>query len=425
MGLTTTTKCGDDGWNLLAELVTPEGGAETVTRYVWGLDLSQSLQGAGGIGGLLLQDTGTKTRLYTYEANGNVGQLVDGSTGAVVAHYEYDPFGTTLTASGTAADANPFRFSTKYTDDETDLVYYGYRFYSPYLGRWLNRDFMGENGGVNLYLFNKNASMNFYDAFGLYPGAPGHGTMIPPSKSVYLINRLQEAADNQLDFEIREQLTRGIWGSLNADMTSKSRNLRRLHFIGQKGVISHSQTNKFVYTCKYGWIDHGHFFNNALGTYLSSYSALQVLSELNEIKQVITGSDSAYIPEDKISNALGRKFAQRMFWHDLPSLIVFGLKPSSFGQNITPASVFFNIAQEWEKLLKDAGAVKWGAVRGTTVEQLLKDETKSFSEYQKKNKYFSMLSGLTTGLAHTHRRVQPQWRCLCDGTVPKYEHLKF
>ena len=145
--------------------MTPESGAETVTRYVWGLDLSQSVQGAGGIGGLLLQDTGTETRLYTYEANGNVGQLVDGTTGAVVAHYAYDPFGTTLTASGTAAEANPFRFSTKYTD--TGLVYYGYRFYSPYLGRWLTRDPIGELGGWNLYGFVQNSPMNVWDELGL------------------------------------------------------------------------------------------------------------------------------------------------------------------------------------------------------------------------------------------------------------------
>ena len=156
-----------DGWNLIAELVTPVGGAETGTTYVWGLDLSQRLQGAGGIGGLLLQDTGTATRLYTYEANGNVGQLVDGTTGAVVAHYEYDPFGTTLTASGTAAAANPFRFSTKYTDTETDLLYYGYRFYSPYLGRWLTRDPIDEDGGLNLYSFVWNNPIVFFDLIGL------------------------------------------------------------------------------------------------------------------------------------------------------------------------------------------------------------------------------------------------------------------
>ena len=32
------------------------------------------------------------------------------------------------------------RFSTKYYDAETDLYYYGYRYYSPSLGRWISRD---------------------------------------------------------------------------------------------------------------------------------------------------------------------------------------------------------------------------------------------------------------------------------------------
>jgi RHS repeat-associated protein len=49
------------------------------------------------------------------------------------------------------AKANPFRFSTKYQDDETDLLYYGYRYYSPPTGRWLHRDRRAENGGLNLY----------------------------------------------------------------------------------------------------------------------------------------------------------------------------------------------------------------------------------------------------------------------------------
>ena len=177
-------------------------GAETGTTYVWGLDLSQRVQGAGGIGGLLMQEKDdaagqTRTRLYTYEANGNVGQLVDGTTGAVVAHYEYDPFGTTLTASGTAAATNPFRFLTKYTDADTTLLYYGYRFYSPYLGRWLTRDPIEEKGfylilknnlgnitkilngyienyqGIgehtdSVYTFVQNAPINYVDLYGLF-----------------------------------------------------------------------------------------------------------------------------------------------------------------------------------------------------------------------------------------------------------------
>ena len=40
--------------------------------------------------------------------------------------------------------ANPFRFSTKYFDAETGLYYYGYRYYSPNLGRWISRDPIGE-----------------------------------------------------------------------------------------------------------------------------------------------------------------------------------------------------------------------------------------------------------------------------------------
>jgi RHS repeat-associated protein len=44
------------------------------------------------------------------------------------------------------AAANPFRFSTKYQDDETDLLYYGYRYYSASMGRWMSRDPLGQPG---------------------------------------------------------------------------------------------------------------------------------------------------------------------------------------------------------------------------------------------------------------------------------------
>ncbi|MEI6782711.1 MAG: RHS repeat-associated core domain-containing protein [Verrucomicrobiota bacterium] len=50
------------------------------------------------------------------------------------------PFGEVIRATGPMAKAIPFRFSTKYQDDETDLLYYGYRYYSASTGRWLNCD---------------------------------------------------------------------------------------------------------------------------------------------------------------------------------------------------------------------------------------------------------------------------------------------
>ncbi len=156
-----------DGWNLIRETTTTDAGNST-DYYVWGLDLSGSLQGAGGIGGLLMRDTGSGSSLYLYDANGNVGQLVDAADGAIAAHYEYGSFGKLLAASGPEAAQNPFRFSTKYFDAETGLYYYGYRYYSPELGRWIHRDPIEEQGGLNLYGFVKNDGTNAWDYLGLY-----------------------------------------------------------------------------------------------------------------------------------------------------------------------------------------------------------------------------------------------------------------
>ncbi len=89
-------------------------------------------------------------------------------TGEVVASYEYDAFGRTLAQSGPMADVFPFRFSTKYYDAEADLYYYGYRYYSPELGRWLTRDPIEEDGGDNLYAFCDNCPLNFADYNGLW-----------------------------------------------------------------------------------------------------------------------------------------------------------------------------------------------------------------------------------------------------------------
>jgi RHS repeat-associated protein len=156
-----------DGWNLIKETTTADGGSSVDKYYVWGLDLSQSLQGAGGVGGLLAVIDGSLTCQYLYDANGNVGQLVDASDGSIAARYEYDPYGNLTDLGGAYANANAYRFSTKYFDSETKLYYYGYRYYSPLLGRWINRDPIGEEGGFNLYMFVQNDSIIATDSLGL------------------------------------------------------------------------------------------------------------------------------------------------------------------------------------------------------------------------------------------------------------------
>ncbi|NQU11250.1 DUF2235 domain-containing protein, partial [bacterium] len=161
-----------DGWTLLAELdalATPE--APTLLRsYLWGPDLSSTMRGAGGAGGLVavtLHQPTPKTHYAIADAGGNVTALVAADTGELSAVYEYAPYGALLRATGPAASLNPIRHASKLADLETGLAYYGHRYYSPDLGRWLSRDPLAENGGVNLYAFLGNDPVNYTDPLGL------------------------------------------------------------------------------------------------------------------------------------------------------------------------------------------------------------------------------------------------------------------
>jgi RHS repeat-associated protein len=108
-------------------------------------------------------------RAKAYDGNGNVAALVDGSTGATTARYEYGPFGEPVRVTGTMGETNPIRFSSKYTDKESGFLYYGYRFYDPAIGRWINRDPMGERGGQNLHAFVANNPLSLIDSLGDSP----------------------------------------------------------------------------------------------------------------------------------------------------------------------------------------------------------------------------------------------------------------
>jgi RHS repeat-associated protein len=169
-----------------------------VRSYVWGLDLSESMDRAGGVGGLLWVTLHTAsgpapgTHFAAYDGNGNVVALSAASDGSATACYEYGPFGEPIRVSGPAAANNPFRFSTKRTCHTTDLILYEYRVYQSSTGRWLTRDPINEPGSKclrgehpkyrvdgeliddtrvdeekNLYHFVFNDPTNLYDYLGL------------------------------------------------------------------------------------------------------------------------------------------------------------------------------------------------------------------------------------------------------------------
>lgn len=144
---------------------TAVGGSVARTMNIWGIDISETLGGAAGVGGLLSVSNGSGTFYPTFDGSGNVSEYLDRS-GGLAAHYEYSPFGETLVREGARADGFAYRFSTKAQVPGVPLYYYGSRVYSPVTGRWLNRDPMEEAGGINLYLACENAFIGYYDPVG-------------------------------------------------------------------------------------------------------------------------------------------------------------------------------------------------------------------------------------------------------------------
>lgn len=76
--------------------------------------------------------------------------------------------------------------------------YYGFRFYAPTLGRWLNRDPIGEEGGINLYQAMFNDLLSFIDPLGLDPCCPG-GKPIDCAQLSSRINRTRNSIRGAID----------------------------------------------------------------------------------------------------------------------------------------------------------------------------------------------------------------------------------
>jgi RHS repeat-associated protein len=154
------------GWQLVAELNAAANNA--VTRsYVWGPDFSDAHGSAGGAGSLLAQISGGVVTYAMPDAMGNIVGYIN-SDGSLASAVEYTAFGRAITFAGSYSNF-PIGFSGQYTDWETNLVYYGYRYYNPRHGRFINRDPSEEAGGLNLYAFCGNRAGNAFDTLGLDP----------------------------------------------------------------------------------------------------------------------------------------------------------------------------------------------------------------------------------------------------------------
>lgn len=150
-----------DGYLLVQERNSNNAVMVTYTR---GIDMSGSVHGAGGIGGLLARTDGTGSAFYHADGSGNITALINGSQN-FVARYLYNPFGKLEGKWGALADANTMQFSSMPQHD--GLTFYPFRAYEPNLQRFLNQDPIQENGGINLYAFVGNSPLNRVDPLGL------------------------------------------------------------------------------------------------------------------------------------------------------------------------------------------------------------------------------------------------------------------
>ena len=102
-----------DNGRLQAEL---DATNNIVEWYLWGLDLSGTMDGAGGVGGLLGQKHfgfgpgGSFLQFYFLAADGqgNVTAAIKYNSGGVEGRFDYVPFGEPLRATGPAAHDEPY-----------------------------------------------------------------------------------------------------------------------------------------------------------------------------------------------------------------------------------------------------------------------------------------------------------------------------
>lgn len=105
---------------------------------------------------------------YNYDnLTGSSSLEVDGN-GETISQEEYYPYGGTaiLTArSEIESDYKIIRYSGK-ERDATGLYYYGYRYYQPWVGRWLSADPAGTMDSLNVYQMVKNNPVSLIDPDG-------------------------------------------------------------------------------------------------------------------------------------------------------------------------------------------------------------------------------------------------------------------
>ena len=150
-----------DGNQVVADLYY----GDLLRTYVWG-------PGIDNLMSFTDYSTATPTTYYAVKDHQNSVIAMVNASGSVVESYEYDAYGNTkiFNASGTelttSAIGNRYMFQGREYDSATGLYYFRARWYDPDTGRWLSKDPVGIEGGLNQYVFCDNNPVNNVDPTG-------------------------------------------------------------------------------------------------------------------------------------------------------------------------------------------------------------------------------------------------------------------
>ena len=146
----------------------------STTYYQWcGETLCQALDGSGNTTERYApqgEQVNGDNRYYARDAQGTVMQMVSAS-GTLLGNLRYDAYGAPEVKSGTVPR---FGYAGMFRHAASGLNLTLYRAYHPQIGRWLSRDPIGENGGINLYGYVGGDPVKNIDPMGLDPmdGSP-------------------------------------------------------------------------------------------------------------------------------------------------------------------------------------------------------------------------------------------------------------
>ncbi len=103
-----------------------------------------------------------------YEGDGlDSGSItsLSNSAGTLASTYTYDSFGKLTNSTGSIT--NPFQYTAREFDSETNLYSYRARYYDPAVGRFLSEDPRTFDSDVNFYDYVYNSPLNFTDPSGM------------------------------------------------------------------------------------------------------------------------------------------------------------------------------------------------------------------------------------------------------------------